>query len=420
MGVNKIVVGMILIVIPIMALMLFFYLAWQSAPRYCWENLNAEKDIILSSLRSCVVKCWSKNNLGLDLATDDCNTISLIVKDKPISKEDMEGLEKYVRSYLDPVLIENTEYKIKIRYNHTGKEIAFVNVGVCGNKIIEKGERCEEADMSKCKDSDYSYGLCTTNKQCSSCLCTGDLDCNIQACAGGTPTKQNPDTNSDWCKYCKSADEKTLCNDQKDNDCDGNVDGDDSDCKKSTTSSCPVLPCGLGSNLVRVEVKTEKKGACENRGSCCNDGIPLNCEWGDRGICTPEECEKEEWEPGNRCGLYFNNRGSHVDKIQIVDQTAGGSSPVCDCGVQKDEEGRCMGSSEDGNFVFYLPADSHEYLICAHKEHWGVCESNNCIGITPQPGDVTYHIKMVTYCEVDPKIPCEVQKSSVDCSKSKK
>ncbi len=303
MGVNKIVVGMILIVIPIMALMLFFYLAWQSAPRYCWENLNAEKDIILSSLRSCVVKCWSKNNLGLDTATDDCNTISLIVKDKPINKEDIENLEKYVRSYLDP-LVENTEYQIKIRYNHTAKEIAFVNVGVCGNKVLEKGEKCEDADMGKCRDNDYSYGLCTTNKRCFSCLCTGDLDCNIQSCTNTMPTKQYPSTNSDWCRYCKLANEKGKCNDQRDNDCDGKTDYEDvNDCPlpPTTTTSKATTTSTIETTTITESTTTtlmlpppvSDTATCPTPQTNCNAYIQLNVR------CQPENnnpCPKLWWQ----------------------------------------------------------------------------------------------------------------------------
>ncbi|MFN6992373.1 MAG: hypothetical protein ACK4MM_06590, partial [Fervidobacterium sp.] len=119
MGVNKIVVNTMLIVIPIAAVLFFIYLSWQNVPVKCWEDLNGSKNAIIGSLKKCVDKCWSKHDFGSEPVIEDCFTISLWSNDREISKKDIESLGNNVKSYLDPVLLERTKYRIKIRYNYT-------------------------------------------------------------------------------------------------------------------------------------------------------------------------------------------------------------------------------------------------------------------------------------------------------------
>lgn len=236
MGTNKIVADMMLIVIPIAAILLFISIAWKQVPNRCWENLNGSKEGILISLRKCINNCWSKHDFGAEPIIDDCYSISMWIEDKDITKKDLEGIEKYVKSYLEGDLIKKTQYNIKIRYNYTGSEISLVNVAFCGNKIVEIGEGCD-GDISTCKDSDYSYGVCS-DKVCSEACFCGKLNCEIQECKNGIPTSGNPNTDTDWCRYCKARNEN-ICDDGVDNDCDGLIDMDDGDC---ITTPIIILP----------------------------------------------------------------------------------------------------------------------------------------------------------------------------------
>lgn len=215
---------MLLIVITIAALIVIINISWKTVPQKCWDNLNGSKEDILSVLKVCANNCWSKHDFGRDNIIDDCYTINIFSLDKNIEKKDIENLDKNFKSYLDPVLLKKTQYLIKVRYNYTGSEISFVNVGVCGNKILENLEECEGSDISTCTNS-ILFGDCTLSesKSCKNCKCYAELDCENIKCKNGMPTLINPDTNTDWCKFCKDSSEKE-CSDGIDNDCDGKID----------------------------------------------------------------------------------------------------------------------------------------------------------------------------------------------------
>lgn len=239
MGVNKVVINTILIVIPIAAILFFIYLSWQNVSTICWEDLNGSKDAILNSLRKCINNCWKKHDFGSEPVIEDCYVIKLWSNDRPISSEDIQKLDIYVKSYLNFVLLEKTSYKIKIRYNYTGNEISVINQGFCGNKITEKNEECDSS-TSTCKESQYTFGSCTEKVCSKECFC-GKLNCEIELCKSGIPTKSNPSTDTDWCKFCKSNSEEGECNDELDNDCDGFIDNEDSECLRSTTTVTTIL-----------------------------------------------------------------------------------------------------------------------------------------------------------------------------------
>jgi len=230
---NKLVVGMLLIIISIAAIMFFISLSWKVQSPKCWENLNGSKKEILSSLKTCAKNCWSKHDFGKDITTDDCYTITVFSQDKDIEKNDIEGLDENIKSYLDTLYVKKP-YTIKLRYNYTGKEISFVNLGYCGNNILEGAEFCDGND-DFCQNEKI-YGECTGDSFCFECKCSSWLDC--QKCSNLAPTATNLNTNNDWCLYCKSSFEDN-CNDNIDNDCDGKIDELDEDCSKTIIQPPP-------------------------------------------------------------------------------------------------------------------------------------------------------------------------------------
>ncbi|MBU5688598.1 MAG: glucosaminidase domain-containing protein, partial [Candidatus Aenigmarchaeota archaeon] len=228
----------------------------------CWENLNGTKSDILKELKKCGDICWSKHDFGKDTISDDCYTVTIFSTDQNIGKEDIESLEKFFVSYIE-TLNSKKPYNIKIRYESNTKKISFTNIGYCGNGIIEGIEFCDQ-DSSVCKGN-YIFGECTGSHICKDCICTANLECSL--CQ--PPTKENPSIEVDWCKYCRSSSELN-CFDNIDNDCDGKIDKDDSDCiiSKPQNSLCaksideflknrvPRL-YGIGDCIVDVNQKTQ-------------------------------------------------------------------------------------------------------------------------------------------------------------------
>ncbi len=230
---------MMLIAITIAAVLFFISLSWKSIPVDCWEDLNGSKNAILNSLKKCVDKCWSKHDFGAEPVIDDCYVVNLWINDRTISETDLSNLEKNVRSYLGYNLLKETKYSVKIRYNYTGNEISFIGVPICGNRIIEEGEQCDGSIIT-CKETDYSFGSCTEKVCTDKCFC-GQLNCDLQQCKDGIPTKANSNANTDWCRFCKLESEKDRCNDELDNDCDGLADNEDIDC---SSIEPPINPNG--------------------------------------------------------------------------------------------------------------------------------------------------------------------------------
>ncbi len=267
MDTNKIVIDLIFIAIPIAAIIIFVSLSWKTVPTKCWQDLNGSKINIISSLRSCVEKCWSKHEFGKDLSSDDCYIINVFSNDYEIENKDIENIENYVVSYLDS-LAPNTPYTIKLRYNSANKQIEFINVGYCGNNIVEGSEFCDGDDKA-CQQEEI-YGSCTGDKFCFNCRCAAWLDC--EKCSELAPRSTNSNTDNEWCRYCKTNME-INCNDDIDNDCDGEIDNDDNDCIKINNGDQIQFSTKL---IYPVDLKEIRYSSCFGfRGISFHSGIDI-------------------------------------------------------------------------------------------------------------------------------------------------
>ncbi|MCS7135388.1 MAG: hypothetical protein NZ893_03050, partial [Candidatus Aenigmarchaeota archaeon] len=136
-------IGFLFIVITILALIVMINLSWKSISKKCWLDLNGSKKDILSSLETCIENCWSKHDFGEDTVTSDCYVINVFSNDRNIKKEDVESLKEYTKCYFEDDLLANIPYRIKVRYNYTGREVSIINWGLCGNNVLERGEFCD-------------------------------------------------------------------------------------------------------------------------------------------------------------------------------------------------------------------------------------------------------------------------------------
>jgi hypothetical protein len=76
----------------------------------------------------------------------------------------------------------------------------------------------------------------------------GELNCfSIPECLKGIPKSSTDSRNTDWCKFCKLPDENEHCNDGFDNDCDGFIDNDDTDCLGFSFTPPQITPINCGS-----------------------------------------------------------------------------------------------------------------------------------------------------------------------------
>jgi hypothetical protein len=121
---GKILTYVLFILIPIVALIVYFSILNQFFTE-CKEEIAGSKLFVLGSLEKCVSLCWSKHNFGQDIFSDDCFIVS-VKSSNMIKRSDMENFfESMTKIYFD-VLEPDKTYKIKIRYNSTGKEISLI------------------------------------------------------------------------------------------------------------------------------------------------------------------------------------------------------------------------------------------------------------------------------------------------------
>lgn len=115
---------MMFILIPIVAIMVYISISGQFVSE-CKTEIAGTKIPVLGSLRNCVNSCWSKHSFGQDIFSDDCFLVTVNSSSR-ITKSEMEGffgdMAKVYFDSLDPDVI----YKIKVRYNSTGKEISLI------------------------------------------------------------------------------------------------------------------------------------------------------------------------------------------------------------------------------------------------------------------------------------------------------
>lgn len=128
LSVNKLVVQIIFIIIPIVVIIFFILLTWEHAPIYCYTNLNGTANAVISNLNTCINECWKKHDFGSDIIIDDCYIINVWIQDRIITNSEIEKLNKNVKIYWENQLDPKTEYVIKIRYNYTGNEISLIKV----------------------------------------------------------------------------------------------------------------------------------------------------------------------------------------------------------------------------------------------------------------------------------------------------
>jgi len=122
----KLVPEMMYIIIPIAAILLFIYLAWQQVQVECHTDLNSTSDVVLLNLNRCVENCWKKHGFGDDLEVDDCYSIYVFIQDKELTKDDFIRLD-YLMVDFD-VLEPLSEHKVKIRYDGTERIIKLVKL----------------------------------------------------------------------------------------------------------------------------------------------------------------------------------------------------------------------------------------------------------------------------------------------------
>ena len=115
---------MMFILIPIVAIMVYISISGQFVSE-CKPQISGTRLSVLGSLKNCVDLCWSKHDFGQDIFSDDCFMVT-VYPNSTIAKGDMEiffGLNTNI--YFDS-FEPDTVYKIKVRYNSTGKEISLI------------------------------------------------------------------------------------------------------------------------------------------------------------------------------------------------------------------------------------------------------------------------------------------------------
>jgi hypothetical protein len=127
MEVGELLKQMIYLVIPVVAVIVFISIAWNSSGQDCKLAVSGNDFIILANLKACIERCWSKHDSGTDLYVDDCFVVNVATKEQLDKNRIESSVSKAVpvRVYFD-LLEENESYVIKVRYNSTGKEISLI------------------------------------------------------------------------------------------------------------------------------------------------------------------------------------------------------------------------------------------------------------------------------------------------------
>ncbi len=134
LSVEKNVVGLMLIVIPVFTVMILIILSWQSIPKKCFIDQKAEADMIIENLASCSDLCWGKHGSGSDSIIDDCFAIN-VLSTKSITNDQLSELKTkktFMKINFNDVPAEK-KYQIKIRYDGFDREVELF-----AEEIIER------------------------------------------------------------------------------------------------------------------------------------------------------------------------------------------------------------------------------------------------------------------------------------------
>ncbi|MEM7821694.1 MAG: hypothetical protein QXX38_02690 [Candidatus Aenigmatarchaeota archaeon] len=124
MEVGKLLSYVLFLLVVIIALVVYFSFVGKFSIE-CKEALAGSKYLILENLKNCAELCWSKNDFGQGIFSEDCFLVK-INSLQEMKREEMERFfEKYVKIYFDSIE-SNKNYQIKVRYNSTGKEISLL------------------------------------------------------------------------------------------------------------------------------------------------------------------------------------------------------------------------------------------------------------------------------------------------------
>ena len=211
---------------------------------------------------------------------------------------------------------------------------------------------------SSCGDNGVSCAACPNNRNCSggACLCFGALNPPAESiCGDGVDNDcdaqidcNDSDCNGDSCgsngRICSGGScvcsgnggtveaSESTCNDGHDNDCDGNTDCADSDCNGD--------PCGANGRVCSGStcVCSGNGGASQSSESTCNDGFDNDCD----GLidCADPQCA------GDPCGA----NGRICSGVNCI--CPGGSTESnCGDGVDNDCDGQtdCADSNCNGD-----------------------------------------------------------------------
>jgi hypothetical protein len=124
MEAGKLLSYLFLTLISIVAMIVYISITRQISSE-CKLEITGAKLTVLSELENCVRLCWSKHNFGGDVFSDDCFIVT-VNSSSLISKDEMENFFKSMTKIYFDSLDQNKAYKIKIRYNSTGKEISLM------------------------------------------------------------------------------------------------------------------------------------------------------------------------------------------------------------------------------------------------------------------------------------------------------
>jgi|YelNatPaOPRAMG01_1025707.scaffolds.fasta_scaffold12868_2 hypothetical protein len=121
---GKLLTYVLFILIPIVAIIVYISILNRFSVE-CKTEITGPKLSVLGSLKNCINLCWSKHDFGQDIFSDDCFIVS-INSTSMITKTDMENFfENMTKTYFD-FIEPNKAYKLKIRYNSTGKEVSLI------------------------------------------------------------------------------------------------------------------------------------------------------------------------------------------------------------------------------------------------------------------------------------------------------
>lgn len=128
MDIENMLTGMIFLIVPIVAILIYATLTWEtvrgSLP--CQTNVTGSSDYILGSIKSCAEKCWSKHSFGRDTLNDDCYTMNINL-DETLGKSTIENFFSKLfplKAYFNS--LNQGQSEVKVRYNSTAPEISLV------------------------------------------------------------------------------------------------------------------------------------------------------------------------------------------------------------------------------------------------------------------------------------------------------